>query len=348
MITKLLGFCAIVLALIFVVLPGCKIEITVPAGGKVVTESGGYECFSGHACTIDVYDIFFDETFVAVPKRGYSFAGWKKKGKGFCGGKKKPCHLATKSFPGNDALMSILESDNIFYLEPIFARPGVDISLSKTADNTSPDGSEVINFTIEATNIGQDSAFEVKVIDLLPSSMRIPEGFRASSSTGQYDPKTGIWFIGELATGANEVLKLPAHIYVYPQPNCIVNSAEVDVSDSANYNNASEVTITRPGGERCVDLRPSIGINSNDPVCGGKQRLIYYFNVWNRGPEEARNVVLSLEESSLYKLRGLKFTSDNCTDFECRWESIPARIVRTVQAKSKEFNNEQPAVIASD
>jgi ELWxxDGT repeat protein len=108
-------------ALTFLSLAGCKVEITVPIGGNVITESGVYECSSGKKCTIDVYDIFFDETFVAVPDQGFSFAGWKKKDKGFCGGKDLPCHLFTTGFFEYDILMAILESDTKFYLTPVFA-----------------------------------------------------------------------------------------------------------------------------------------------------------------------------------------------------------------------------------
>ena len=114
---KLLGF-----ALIFLAFTGCKLQIDVPAGGKVISESGSYECDSGRACTIDVYDVSFDETFVAVPDQGYSFAGWKKREKGLCGGKDQPCHLPTTGFLAYDLLMEILESDTVFYLTPEFGR----------------------------------------------------------------------------------------------------------------------------------------------------------------------------------------------------------------------------------
>ena len=36
------------------VLTGCKILIEVPPGGKVITESGSYECNSGEICEIDI------------------------------------------------------------------------------------------------------------------------------------------------------------------------------------------------------------------------------------------------------------------------------------------------------
>jgi len=117
---KFIGLCAVGAVITFLLLAGCKIEITVPVGGKVITESGAYECLSGKKCSIDVYDVFFDETFIAVPDQGFRFASWKKQDKGFCGGNDQPCRLVTTGFTGNDILISVLESDLEFYLTPVF------------------------------------------------------------------------------------------------------------------------------------------------------------------------------------------------------------------------------------
>jgi N-acetylneuraminic acid mutarotase len=105
-----------------VILSGCKVEITVPEGGRVGTISGAYACESGETCTIDVVDVFFDETFQAKPAPGYTFAAWRQKGRAFCGGRNRPCRLSTTGFPGTK-LMPFLESDDVFYLEPVFGRP---------------------------------------------------------------------------------------------------------------------------------------------------------------------------------------------------------------------------------
>ena len=44
---------------------GCKIEITVPEGGKVVSASHAYDCDSGKICVVEVNDFHFAETFDA-------------------------------------------------------------------------------------------------------------------------------------------------------------------------------------------------------------------------------------------------------------------------------------------
>lgn len=99
---------------------GCKIEISVPPGGKVQSDSGAILCAAGKTCVVDVTDVYFDEVFRGIPIAGYTFEGWKKRERGFCGGNNEPCRLATTAFGDFPALMGLLESDEGFYLEPVF------------------------------------------------------------------------------------------------------------------------------------------------------------------------------------------------------------------------------------
>jgi hypothetical protein len=119
MYTKPIGLRTILLALTFVLLAGCKLEITTPpVGGRLIHE-GGY-ILPGKRVTFDVYDIYYDETWTAVPDAGYVFAGWKQQSNGLCGGGFEPCHLTTVGFDKYEFLTAILESDEVFYLEPVF------------------------------------------------------------------------------------------------------------------------------------------------------------------------------------------------------------------------------------
>jgi hypothetical protein len=103
---------------------GCKVRIIAPEGGDIITKSGSYECLSGKSCNIDVLDFFFDETFIARPSEGYKFRFWKKGPNRLCGWLKEPCHIHTIGFEENaelaEVIRSFLESDEIFYLQPVF------------------------------------------------------------------------------------------------------------------------------------------------------------------------------------------------------------------------------------
>lgn len=111
---------ALLILLACTVIAACRIEIVVPEGGYVTSESGDYSCTAGRKCIMDVVDIFFDETFQAIPDSGHSFKQWKKREKGLCGGQDSPCRLATTGFGGNADLMAILDSEAVFWLEPVF------------------------------------------------------------------------------------------------------------------------------------------------------------------------------------------------------------------------------------
>ncbi|MEH6610200.1 MAG: hypothetical protein V7696_12600 [Halioglobus sp.] len=102
------------------VLAGCRVQIEVPEGGEVTTESGRYSCETGQTCIVDVVDLLFHENFIAQPENEKIFSGWKMKAFGFCGGSLSACELYTSIFSGNQALIDILASDATFFLEPTF------------------------------------------------------------------------------------------------------------------------------------------------------------------------------------------------------------------------------------
>jgi hypothetical protein len=106
---------------------GCKIEMSATEGGSITTASGAYSCAAGQQCvSIDVVDLFFDETFQALPEDGFVFAGWRKRNRGLCGGSKNDCRLFTSGFEGNDILLSFLDTDEVFYLEAVFEEQGAN------------------------------------------------------------------------------------------------------------------------------------------------------------------------------------------------------------------------------
>jgi cytochrome c peroxidase len=107
---------------VFLILSACKLQITVPENGQVITESGTYICPAGSTCTIDILDTLFDEAFIAEPASGYEFVQWARVPLAFCGGSSDSCYLTTTFFGGNVGLMNLLASDLQFALSPVFAR----------------------------------------------------------------------------------------------------------------------------------------------------------------------------------------------------------------------------------
>jgi predicted secreted Zn-dependent protease len=117
----------VIMAIALLALGGCKVKITVPEGGSVVSSTGLYGCTSGEICTIDVDHPYLAESFTATPDAGYEFAGWEKKHGGFCGGKKSACNLSTTGFPLNPALNTLLGKSDVFTMNPVFVYSGTEI-----------------------------------------------------------------------------------------------------------------------------------------------------------------------------------------------------------------------------
>ncbi|MEM1156027.1 MAG: PPC domain-containing protein [Pseudomonadota bacterium] len=112
-----------------VTLAACRIEITVPEGGRVVGNS--LTCRGGNTCMVDVADTSFNETYRAIPAADrFTFTGWLRAPRHFCGDSVLPCALSTALFEGNDALMALLDNnDEVFSLSPVF---------KEISDNRSP------------------------------------------------------------------------------------------------------------------------------------------------------------------------------------------------------------------
>lgn len=115
----------LVVILLVSVLGGCRISILGHTVGGVASESGAFDCAAGSSCLIDVVDIHFHETFAGFSAHpNYRFTGWLKGGRHLCGGGEGACELTTAGFAGNPHLLSVLESDEVFFLIPQFERVG--------------------------------------------------------------------------------------------------------------------------------------------------------------------------------------------------------------------------------
>ena len=147
------------LACFLLCLVGCKIQISVPEGGHVTTQSGIYECLSGQTCFIEVTDILFDETFIAIPDPGYSFR-WRQFPRGLCGGSQEPCHLFTSGFAGKDKLLALLASDAVFFLEPKFWTDDQP-EIGGVGEGTITDFGSVIVNDSTVLSFGDDTAISI-------------------------------------------------------------------------------------------------------------------------------------------------------------------------------------------
>src|SRR5262245_33809701 len=74
----------------------------------------------------------------------------------------------------------------------------IDLSLTKTVNDTTPDRNQNVTFTITVNNAGPDQATGVVVEDLLPAGIAF-SSFTASQ--GNYVNGTGLWTVGTINSG---------------------------------------------------------------------------------------------------------------------------------------------------
>lgn len=169
------------ITVIFLALAGCKIQISVPEGGKVKSLSGAYVCQAGQVCLIDIYDLYFEEEFVAVPDTGYKFVEWEKVDGGLCVGKATPCKIVSAPAKSDAALMILLESDAIFLLKPVFEPlAGADLGIrlrSYGYKNRYCNWEGKIDYELDVWNYGPNSARDV-VVTFQEEAFELPGGWQ--------------------------------------------------------------------------------------------------------------------------------------------------------------------------
>ena len=108
------------IASITAILAGCKLAVIVVEGGEVQSTGSG-TCSAGTVCVINVEDTSFSETFTAIPADGWYFHKWNQGDRFFCGNSVYlKCELSFESVQGEENIETLVASDEVFYLMPVF------------------------------------------------------------------------------------------------------------------------------------------------------------------------------------------------------------------------------------
>lgn len=217
-------------------------------------------------------------------------------------------------------------------LLPQLLNAAPDVSLRMTVDPVVPTPGQPVEFTVVATNVGTTPASGVVVNDRLSPALAVPVGMSPFPSTGTYDPSTGAWSIGTLASGASATLLIPAVVVANPQPACSVNVASVTLaSDADSSNNRAVAAVKTDAAVRCIDL--AIGATGGSlSGCDDTYEMKYWVTVTNAGPDDASTVYLDMTQTPAI-IPKLRFSTDGCDGLRCTFASVPAG--RSVTANVK-------------
>lgn len=164
----------------------------------------------------------------------------------------------------------------------------VDLSVSKTVDDDRPaEGDQVVFTLVVACDPQGADATGVRLADLLPAGLTY-----ASHAAGQgtYDPGTGQWTVGALASGDQAVLDIAATVDPGTGGTQIVNRAEGLVADQADPvagNDADEAAL-----EVSDATNLSLAKTVDSPTAAEGESVFFTVTLLNEGPALATNVVV--------------------------------------------------------
>lgn len=162
-------------------------------------------------------------------------------------------------------------------------QPVIDLAVTKTVNNPTPNVGQNVVFSITVTNNGPSAATGVIVNDLLPVGLQFVS---ANPQSGTYNSSTGIWNIGNLAAGSTLLMAITATV---TQTGQITNTAAAtgNENDHDPTNNEDSVSLN---GEPSADL--NLVKNSNILMPNNGDTITLTFTLKNNGPNDATNVVV--------------------------------------------------------
>ena len=169
-------------------------------------------------------------------------------------------------------------TDRSLSVNPVFDRydETADLAVSKSADVLSTQAGEMVTYQLTVTNFGPDEAEDIRVTDVLPDEVT----YWSDSSSGTYDPETGLWNVGRLAVEESVSMQI---LVLVEQSGPITNTADIthsSLADGNSHNNTCTVTLNNP--EPCAGLTVTKTTDRN-PVPVGED-IVYSINVANNGP----------------------------------------------------------------
>ncbi|WP_157766126.1 T9SS type B sorting domain-containing protein, partial [Aquimarina aggregata] len=198
--------------------------------------------------------------------------------------------LDLDSMPNNNILAE--DDQDSIIVTPVLT-PRIDLSVTKVADNLSPNVGGQIVFSMTVTNNGPSDATNVVVTDLLASGY---EYVSSTVSVGSYEPLNGSWTVGNVANGNTETLIITANVLAvgdYTNVVEVTDATENDIDSTPANNDDTEddqVTI-EPVPVSVADLRVTKSVNNASPEVGSS--VLFTILLENLGLSNDRNIVVT-------------------------------------------------------
>ena len=172
--------------------------------------------------------------------------------------------------------------------DAVIRTPQADLELVKSVDDSTPNVTENVTFTIVVTNKGPDAATGVTVEDILPAGL-----LYVSHAGGAYDTNTAIWTIGNLAVGSSTSLQVTATV---TNSGIIENIAQVEDADQYDPDSTpgNDVPAEDDQDNAVLNVPPSSDleltkdVDDSTPAAGSN--VTYTITVVNQGPDDGEGI----------------------------------------------------------
>ncbi|MGL2994043.1 PKD domain-containing protein [Flavobacterium sp. TSSA_36] len=168
--------------------------------------------------------------------------------------------------------------------------PRINLSLTKSVNNSTPMVGSNVAFTISLSNAGPSNATGVIVKDLLPNGFTFVS---ATATTGSYVNGTGDWTVGTINSGSTQSLVVNATVNLTGN---YTNVAEVTAATQSDSNSTPNNNVLSEDDQDDVTVVPveKSDLSLTKTISGGPYRVgdnvTFTVTVSNAGPSAATSV----------------------------------------------------------
>ncbi|WP_405269601.1 DUF11 domain-containing protein, partial [Methanobrevibacter sp.] len=177
--------------------------------------------------------------------------------------------------------------------------PEADLEVIKTNDQEGAKCyyGDPVNWDITVVNHGPNDAVNAVVVDKLPAGVE----YDSDDSNGAYDPETGVWNVGDLASGASVTLHI---VTIITESNVNITNPVNVTSDTHDPDESNNKDNSSVNVEAEADLVVNKSVSNSTPHKGDK--INWTIVVTNNGRDTAVNTIVTDKLPS-----GLIYVSDD-------------------------------------
>ena len=171
--------------------------------------------------------------------------------------------------------------------------PQVDLSLTKSVNDTTPDRNQNITYTLTVANAaGFDDATGVVVTDLLPAGLQFVS---STVSQGSYDSGTGVWTVGAIDSGDDATLTVTVTVTT---SGVKTNTAQITAAGQADLDSTPGNSLGTEDDQDSETVTPNVANLSltktvTDDTPDRNQQVTFLLTVSNAGTQTGTGINVS-------------------------------------------------------